>query len=173
MDFRVGRWPFAPRFKFSDWNRKEETDETFGATLENGGESPFLRTGDLGFLKNGELFVTGRIKDMMIFRGQNHYPQDIEFTVTQSHSSLQPDGCAAFSIEVEGEERLVVIVEVVRHRLLDASSLKETIACAILEHHELQAYAICFVNLYGFKKTANGKVQRKRCKAAFLEGTLE
>jgi acyl-CoA synthetase (AMP-forming)/AMP-acid ligase II/acyl carrier protein len=96
------------------WNKPDETKKTFHAYLADTGEGPFLRTGDLGFLKEGELFVTGRLKDLIIIRGKNYYPQDIEFTVEQSYPALCPECSAAFSIEVNGEEQLVIVTEVER-----------------------------------------------------------
>lgn len=108
-------WISGPGVASGYWNRPEETKQTFGAYLADTGEGPFLRTGDLGFLKDGELFVTGRLKDLIIIGGRNHYPQDIERTVEQSHPSLRPGCCVAFSIDVEGEEQLVVAAEVERH----------------------------------------------------------
>lgn len=97
------------------WCRPEQTQETFQAVIANTGESPFLRTGDLGFLsEDGELFVTGRLKDVIIIRGRNHYPQDIELTVEQSHSALISNRSAAFSVEIDGDEKLVIVAEVER-----------------------------------------------------------
>ena len=80
------------------WNNPEETARTFGARLRDTGEGPFLRTGDLGFMKDGEVFVTGRLKDLLIVRGRNHYPQDIERTVEQTHVLCRAGGAAAFSV---------------------------------------------------------------------------
>ncbi|PYQ61978.1 MAG: hypothetical protein DMF53_14145, partial [Acidobacteria bacterium] len=102
-------WVSAPSVAQGYWRRPEETERTFGARLA-GGEGPFLRTGDLGFVADGELFVTGRLKDLIILRGRNHYPQDIELTVERSHPALRPGCGAAFAVEREGEERLVVAV---------------------------------------------------------------
>ncbi len=99
------------------WNRSEETEGIFQARLAETGEGPFLRTGDLGFLKDGELFVTGRLKDLIIVAGHNHYPQDIELTVEGSHPSVRPGCCAAFSVDIDGEERLVIVTEVERRSL--------------------------------------------------------
>jgi acyl-CoA synthetase (AMP-forming)/AMP-acid ligase II len=96
------------------WNQTENTQETFNAYLINSGKGPYLRTGDLGFIQDGELFVTGRLKDIIIIRGSNYYPQDIERTVEQSHSSLCSNASAVFSIELENEERLVIVAEVER-----------------------------------------------------------
>jgi len=102
-------WIVSPSVAQGYWQRPEETERTFRAYLADTGEGPFLRTGDLGFFQDGELFVTGRLKDLIIIRGRNHYPQDIELTVEQSHPALKPGAGIAFSIDVAGEERLVVV----------------------------------------------------------------
>ncbi|MDZ7967991.1 MAG: fatty acyl-AMP ligase [Nostoc sp. DedSLP03] len=96
------------------WNKPQETQQTFNTQLRDTKEGLFLRTGDLGFLLDGELFITGRLKDIIIIRGQNHYPQDIEFTVENNHPALRPNCGAAFSVEIEGVEQLVIIQEVER-----------------------------------------------------------
>ena len=96
------------------WNRPEETELTFHAYLADTGEGPFLRTGDLGFLRDGELFVTGRLKDLIIIGGRNLYPHDIELTVEQSHAAVRPGCCVAFSVDVADEERLIIAAEVER-----------------------------------------------------------
>src|SRR6185312_8150687 len=100
-------WISGPSVAHGYWNRPEETEHGFKAYLADTGEGPFLRTGDLGFLKDGELFVTGRLKDLIIIDGYNHYPQDIELTVERSHPAVRAGCCAAFSVDVAGEERLV------------------------------------------------------------------
>ena len=105
-------WVSAPSVAHGYWNRPEETELTFHAYLADSGEGPFLRTGDLGFLGDGELFVTGRLKDLIIIGGRNLYPQEIELTVQQSHPAVRPACCAAFSVEVADEERLIVAAEV-------------------------------------------------------------
>ncbi len=107
-------WLAGPSIARGYWGRPPETEQTFRAHIAGTEEGPFLRTGDLGFLQDGELFVTGRLKDLIIIRGRNHYPQDIERTVEQSHPAFQPGWCAAFSVDIDGEERLVVVVEVER-----------------------------------------------------------
>ncbi|NEO62343.1 MAG: fatty acyl-AMP ligase [Moorea sp. SIO4G2] len=157
------------------WNRPEETKHTFEAYLADTGEGPFLRTGDLGFIKNGQLFVTGRLKDVIIIRGQNHYPQDIEFTVEQSHPALRKNSEAAFGVEVDGEEKLVVVQEVERSwlRKLDFDEVNGDIRQALMEQHELQVYAIALIQPGSIPKTSSGKIMRQACRIKFLEGTLE
>ena len=119
------------------WNQREATLQTFRARLEGDSEEAFLRTGDLGFLHEGELYVTGRVKDLIIIRGLNHYPQDIEQTVEQSHRALRPGCGAAFSLEFEGEERLVVVQEVQRTRTATDQEIIEAIRQRIAEEHDL------------------------------------
>jgi len=157
------------------WMRDQASEQTFGAHLANAGEEPFLRTGDLGFLLDGELFVTGRIKDMIIIRGQNHYPQDIELTVQKSHSALRPNCGAAFSVEVEGVERLVIAQEVERSylRQLDVDEVVKAIRQAVSEQHQLQVYAVVLLKTASIPKTSSGKIQRHACRDGFLNGSLD
>ncbi|MCC5622745.1 AMP-binding protein [Nostoc sp. CHAB 5715] len=156
------------------WGRVEETQATFRATLASGSGS-FLRTGDLGFLRGEELFVTARIKDVIIIRGQNYYPQDIEASVAHSHEMLNPHWGAAFNVEVSGEERLVVVQEVERSawRGLDTAAIITAIRGAISREHELQVYAICLLKPSSIPKTSSGKVQRHACKSGFLDHNLD
>ncbi|HCU23862.1 MAG TPA: non-ribosomal peptide synthetase, partial [Deltaproteobacteria bacterium] len=107
-------WVCGPSVAQGYWRQPKATREVFQAHLKDTKEGPFLRTGDLGFLKKGELFLTGRIKDVIIIHGQNHYPQDIEESVQKSSPGLRPGCGAAFSVPVEGEEKLVVVQEVDR-----------------------------------------------------------
>ncbi|MDJ0796443.1 MAG: fatty acyl-AMP ligase [Calothrix sp. MO_167.B12] len=156
------------------WNRSSATEETFQAYLKDTGEGPFLRTGDLGFLLNGELFVTGRLKDMIIIRGQNHYPQDIEMTVEKSHPALRPNCGAAFMIEIKGKEKLVIVQEVERTylRKLDINEVVGNILEAVAAEHSLQASAVVLVKTASIPKTSSGKIQRGACRAQFLNGSL-
>src|SRR5262249_34992142 len=142
--WQVGEiWVSGPSVARGYWNRSEETAETFGARLADRDDGPYLRTGDLGFVQDGELFVTGRLKDMIIIRGSNHYPQDIEKTVEASHPALQSSGAAAFSVDVEGEEQLVVVAEVERQsRNADVAEVTGAIKQALAEHHELSVHAV-------------------------------
>ncbi len=155
------------------WDRAEETEQTFRARLADTGAGPFLRTGDLGFLKDGELFVTGRLKDLLIIRGRNHYPQDIELTVERSHPAARPGCGAAFSVDVAGEERLVVVQEVYTDRQWDADEVIGAIRQAVAEVHEVQVYTVVLIQPRSIPKTSSGKIQRHACKAGFLAGTLD
>jgi acyl-CoA synthetase (AMP-forming)/AMP-acid ligase II/acyl carrier protein len=157
------------------WNRTEETRRIFRAYLADTGEGPFLRTEDLGFVENGELFVTGRIKDLIIIRGRNHYPQDIELTVEQSHPALRPSYGAAFSVDVDGEERLGIAFEVERQylRKLDGDAVVRTIRQAVAEQHALEFYAILLLKTGSIPKTSSGKIQRHACRTGFLNNSLD
>ena len=157
------------------WNRPKATQETFHACLNDTGEGPFLRTGDLGFFLGGELFVTGRIKDILIIRGQNHYPQDIERTVQKSHPALRQDCGVAFSLTINTEERLVIVQEIHRQhvRQLDIQEVIGNICEAVVAQHGVQVYQTLLVKPGSILKTSSGKVQRQACKAAFLTDTLK
>lgn len=174
-DGQVGEiWVAGPSVAQGYWQQPTATAETFQAYLADSGEGPFLRTGDLGFLHNGELFVTGRIKDMIIIRGRNHYPQDIEETVAQSHEALQSGSGVAFAVEVNGEERLVVVQEIKRAYLRTAN-LEEVLGNvrqAVVQVHQLQIHATLLLKPGALPKTSSGKVQRRACREAFLHNRL-
>jgi len=154
------------------WDRPEETARTFQARLANG-EGPFLRTGDLGAVVDGELYVTGRIKEMIIIRGRNHYPQDLEQTVQACHPALRPGAGAAFSVELDGAEGLVIVQEVERaQRRSDPAELVLAIRRAMTEEHEIEPHAIVLLRPGSILKTSSGKIQRTACRTAFLERSL-
>ncbi|PSB02444.1 fatty acyl-AMP ligase [Merismopedia glauca] len=157
------------------WNRPLETEQNFQAYLKDSGAEPFFRTGDLGFIQNDELFITGRIKDVIIIRGRNHYPQDIELTVEQSHIALQPAASAAFTVEIEGLEKLVILQEVKRTYLkqIDVEEAIGNIRQAVTKEHELQVHAILLLKTQSIPKTSSGKIQRHACREQFLQGNLE
>ncbi|MEW6735629.1 MAG: MupA/Atu3671 family FMN-dependent luciferase-like monooxygenase, partial [Acidobacteriota bacterium] len=171
---RVGEiWVSSPSVAIGYWQRDSQTLQTFQAYLADTGEGPFLRTGDLGFLKDGELFITGRVKDVILIRGRNHYPQDIELTVEQSSSAVRPGCSAAFSIEVDGEEKLVIVVEVDKRLPVDTELTMRAIRQAISQHHELQVYTIALLKAGSIPKTSSGKIQRHACRLGFLNQGLE
>ncbi|HEX4204093.1 MAG TPA: beta-ketoacyl synthase N-terminal-like domain-containing protein, partial [Ktedonobacteraceae bacterium] len=131
-------------------------------------------TGDLGFAHDGQLFITGRLKDLIIIRGTNHYPQDIELTVDACHPALRAGSGAAFSVEAAGEERLVIVQEVERQYL--RSNLDEVVQAirkTVAENHELQTYAVVLLKTGTMLKTSSGKVQRRGARQAFLADELE
>lgn len=165
-------WVSGPSVAEGYWNQPEKTAETFGAYLAASHEGPFLRTGDLGVLHGGELFVIARLKDLIIIRGHNHYPQDIELTVERSHSALRPGCCAAFSVPVAGEERLVVMQEIGR-QMADTNQVVQAIRQAVAEEHELQVYAVVLLEAGSIPKTSSGKIQRHACQAGFMSNSIE
>ena len=166
-------WVAGPSVAAGYWEHPEETRRTFGAAISGGDTTPFLRTGDLGFFDDEELFVAGRLKDVIIIRGRNYHPHDIEATVQSVHPALRADCGAAFGVEVRGEERLVVVQEIDRQtRTLDLQELRWEIRRAISRRFELQLHDIVFLRNGTLPKTTSGKVQRHACKAGYIAGTL-
>lgn len=162
------------------WQRKEITENIFHAYTQDTKLGPFLRTGDLGFLSEGELFVTGRLKDLIIIRGRNHYPQDIEESVANCHQAINSESGAAFALEVGEEEQLVVIFEVKRtflNKINQDEELKQEIFTqirqTIAENHELQVYSIVLIKTGSIPKTSSGKITRYACRQGFLDNTLQ
>ncbi|MEH2207716.1 MAG: aminotransferase class I/II-fold pyridoxal phosphate-dependent enzyme [Nostoc sp.] len=157
------------------WNRSEETQKTFGAYLADTGEGPFLRTGDLGFWEDeAGLFITGRLKDLLVIRGRNHYPQDIEQTVEISHPGLAFHSSAAFTVEMDGSDCLIVVSEVKRTYLrnLNVDEVVKAIRKEVLREHDLQVYRILLLKPGTLPKTSSGKIQRLICRENFLAGNL-
>ena len=167
-------WVAGPSVAQGYWNRPEETEQTFNAHILDTQEGPFLRTGDMGFLADNELFITGRIKDVIILWGNNHYPHFLEMTVEQSHPALRPAGGAVFGTEVDGEERLVVVQEIESRALkvLDAEEVIGAIRQNLGMHHMLEPHAIALLRPGSTPKTPTGKTQRRACKAKYLANEL-
>ncbi len=168
------------------WQRPEATAYTFGGRLsgsnddvnddEGADEGPgagYLRTGDLGFLHEGELFVTGRIKDLIIVRGRNVYPQDIEQEVAACHPALRPGCGAAFGVERGGVERLVIVQEAGEHPSLDIDAVVRDVRQRLAASHDLQLETLVLIQPRTIAKTSSGKIQRHACKLAFLAGSLD
>jgi acyl-CoA synthetase (AMP-forming)/AMP-acid ligase II len=175
-DGQVGEiWVAGPSVAQGYWNRPEETQQTFKAYIQNTNEGPFLRTGDLGFIRNGELFVTGRLKDMIVIRGRNYYPQDIERLVQESHPALEEGRGAAFSVDRLGEERLVVAQEIkyTCRRSLDVAEVTGNIREAVAQQFGLDVLAVVLLKSGGVQRTSSGKIQRRTCRANFLANRLD
>jgi acyl-CoA synthetase (AMP-forming)/AMP-acid ligase II len=167
-------WISGPSVARGYWNRPEETQDSFGARLADTGAGPYLRTGDLGFFHDGHLFVTGRLKDLIIVRGQNYYPQDIERTAEESHPALRPGNGAAFLVDADGSDHLVVVQEVQRTwlRRLDVGEVAGNIRGAVAEEHGLQVSALVLAMPGSVPRTSSGKIRRRACKAALIAGHL-
>ena len=172
---RVGEiWTAGTGIGRGYWQREEQTANTFQANLANNSDKTYLRTGDLGFIKDDELYITGRIKDMMILWGRNHYPQHIEETVETCHLALRPNHGAAFSVEVNGEEQLVVAHEINRSdlRKLNAEEVIGAIRLAVGEQNMANVFAVALLKTGSIPKTTSGKIQRRTCQKMFLDGSL-
>lgn len=195
-------WIKGPSVGQGYWDNLEDTNKLFRAYLQDSGEGPFLRTEDLGFIKHDQLFITGRLKDIIIVHGLNHYPQDIESTVESCHPSLRPGCSAAFSIDHRNEEELVIVAEVERRYRKEEISVPDinatrredaeinafspdldnpvntkevtgSIRQAINEYHDLKVYSVVLIKAGSIPKTSSGKIQRHACKLAYLADTLE
>jgi acyl-CoA synthetase (AMP-forming)/AMP-acid ligase II len=168
-------WISGPSISGGYWNREEATRETFGRSLAGASDSSFLRTGDIGFLKDGELYVTGRQKDLIIYNGRNIYPQDIEKTVQSLNPALKMDAGAAFGLEnSQGSENVVIVQEVDRKTAaeLDYDHVAAQIKEAILEAHGIPVLGISFIKMNSIPLTSSGKIQRHVCKKLFLSNGL-
>lgn len=154
------------------WQQREETERTFNAYTADG-DGPYLRTGDLGFLFEDQLYVSGRIKDMIIVRGVNRYPQDIESTVEQASDVVQAGGVAAFAMNFDGREQLVIVAETIRQRDLDWDSELQAIRRAVTEEHDLPPDAVYLIRNSSVPKTSSGKIQRHACLHAVRDNELK
>jgi len=182
-DGEIGEiWLAGPSVARGYWKLPTETAATFHARLADSGEGPFLRTGDLGFLWNGQLFIAGRRKDLIIVDGRNHYPQDLELTVEQSHAAFRAGCSAAFSIDVDGAERVVVVAEADPHWNLSSdapvnadpkAALFRAARRAVAVDHDVDLHQLCLVRLGSIPKTTSGKIRRQACRTGFLAGTLQ
>ncbi len=175
-EHQVGEiWIRSPSVGSGYWNKKEATEESFHARLANGDDNGlnYLRTGDLGFIGDGELFVTGRLKDLIIVRGVNRYPQDIERTVEQTDNRLQAGAVGAFALEMDDQERLIIVAETERRRHKDWSDVIEKVRRNVTAEHELPPDGIVLVRFGSIPKTSSGKIQRGACREDFLNDQLQ
>ncbi len=156
------------------WAKPAATEEVFQVYLPETNEGPFLRTGDLGFFYQDELYVTGRGKDMLILRGRNLYPQDLEATAEESHHALARSNSAAFAVEYAGAERLVIVAEVAREyrHALDVQEIAARLRLALAAEHEIELFALALLAPGALPKTSSGKIRRGACRQAFISNTL-
>ncbi len=167
-------WISGPSVAMGYWENQQQSIKNMGLSLANHAGKTFLRSGDLGYLHDGELFVVGRIKDVIIIRGRNHYPQDIELTVSQTSNAFRHSGCAAFSCKIDGSSQLIVVQEIERVSIkkFDPIEARRQVIEQITSNHDIKAHQILFIRPLTLPKTSSGKVQRSRTKQMFTEGTL-
>jgi acyl-coenzyme A synthetase/AMP-(fatty) acid ligase len=181
-------WISSPSVTKGYWRREEETSQTFGAMLANG-RGPYLRTGDLGVLIEGELFVAGRLKDLLIVRGLKHYPQDLELTIERQHPAIRPGCVAVFSLESH-DECIAVAAELdprslstsktnapaltsLLHESKDViSDLIVRICQAVAEIHGVQLHTVALLKPGALPKTSSGKIRHRACAQALCGGQL-
>jgi len=172
-DDEVGEiWVSGSSVACGYWNKPSETEFTFDARLPNSKDESFLRTGDLGFLHEGELYITGRIKNLIISEGKNHYPHDIEKTIEGSHPAIRQTGCAVFSIYRSGAENIIVVVEIDYKFIVRSEEVIKTIREAVSMHHGLHVNDIVLTNPGGIPKTTSGKIKHFLCKEYYLAETF-
>ena len=168
-------WVSGPGVAKGYWKREEDTHETFVAGPIEESDEVYLRTGDLGFVADNELYVAGRLKDLIIVRGANHYPQDIEWSVERAHPGFRPGCGAAFAIERDGEECVVITHELERSYLRNPATdeIGKAAVRAVSSEHELRVEAVVLLKTGSVPRTSSGKIQRRMCHKRFMEGTLD
>jgi amino acid adenylation domain-containing protein len=168
-------WIHGQSVAMGYWGRPDISAATFAATLEPPDGRTYLRTGDLAYARNGQLYICGRIKDLIIIRGRNHHPQDVEATVERAHAGVQPGCTAAFGIENDDAgEGLVVVAEVGRRvHADDLEHIGPSIVREIRREHGLSPQEVVLIASGTIPKTTSGKIQRGACKRAWQEGDLE
>ncbi|HEY8981037.1 MAG TPA: aminotransferase class I/II-fold pyridoxal phosphate-dependent enzyme [Streptomyces sp.] len=167
---RIGEiWAAGGSVAHGYWRRPEATEETFRARIEGEGPRHYLRTADLGFMTDGQLYVVGRTKDVIVVQGRNHYPHDVELTVEKTDPAIRGDNGAAFSVEVDGAEEMVVAYEVTSRQVKNIPALLAEVRSAIAQAHEITPHAVVLLKRGAVHKTTSGKIQRQACRAAFLD----
>ena len=184
-DQTVGEiWVRGPSVADHYWGKPELSAATFQACLTPDADQdsqapadtkPFLRTGDLGFIYHGELFVSGRLKDLIIIAGRNFFAHELEAAIQSAHEALKVDGGAAFSVTSgeSGEERLVIVQEILRPKKFSQAELIEIIRTTLAEQFDLSPVAVVLVVAGSLSKTSSGKLQRALCRTQFIAGELQ
>jgi acyl-CoA synthetase (AMP-forming)/AMP-acid ligase II len=180
-------WVSGEMIALGYWNRPEETAATFHAQIAGGNGKRYLRTGDLGFMAGDEFVFTGRLKDLIIVEGRNHYPQDIEKTVEASHPALRPGCSIAFSLEEDSQVQVIVVAELNKEwRVDDLSSpqtddsrvpvsrkeIEKAVRREVAEEHQIRVHSVVLIPTGTIPKTTSGKLQRGGCRQKFLAGAL-
>ncbi len=167
-------WVHGPSVAGGYFGDEEASRETFAATLDGTPEdSRWLRTGDLGCIVDGELYITGRAKDVVVKNGVNYAAEDLETTVEQLRlGSLHANGCAAFSHDDGLRERLVIVSEIARDAVAAWSEVADQIVAAVATAHGTPADSVVFVNRGGIPRTTSGKIKRSECRALYSRGEL-
>ncbi|MEX2151895.1 MAG: aminotransferase class I/II-fold pyridoxal phosphate-dependent enzyme [Gemmatimonadaceae bacterium] len=172
---RIGEiWVSGHSVSSGYWNHADESRLTFSADIAGEAGGPYLRTGDLGFVDDGQLFVTGRLKDLIILGGRNYYPQDLELAAERSHQSLRPGHAAAFALTDDGRERLAIALEVTRHhRESENEAVFSAVRRALAEREGVLPDVVVLVRQNGIPRTSSGKVQRRATRTMLLANTLD
>ncbi|HSG67745.1 MAG TPA: AMP-binding protein, partial [Bacteroidales bacterium] len=167
-------WANGPSVARGYWNDPEATDKTFNACISVSGSGPWLRTGDLGFIHDGQIYVSGRLKDLIIIRGSNFFPNDIEHTVESSHQAIRQNASAAFSADIKGEEQLVIVAELERQYMRDIpeNEIMASVRERIFREYNIQPYAIVLIRTGSILKTSSGKIQRSAVRNAWEKDQL-
>ncbi len=173
---RIGEiWVRGPNVTAGYWGNEDLDARSFRALRSAASDALYFRTGDLGFVLEGELYVSGRLKDVIVLKGRNFYPQDIELAVERAHPAFEPGGTAAFSVEQDDEDRLVVVQEVKRvHR--NADELDDFVGAAkaaVSREFEILAHEVVLVRPLSIPKTSSGKIRRNQCRQQYLSDSLE
>jgi acyl-CoA synthetase (AMP-forming)/AMP-acid ligase II len=155
------------------WGAPEATARTFGAQLSGGDGTRFLRTGDLGFKENGQLFVSGRLKDLVIVRGRKLHPEDVELGIQGCDPALRPGTVAVFGFLREGQERIGIVAGIDIAQAEAAPRIIGELRRRVTENHQVEPSAIVLIRPGHFPRTSSGKVQRHACRDAFLRGELQ
>lgn len=176
MQDQVGEiWIQGPSVAQAYWNKPDLSTSVFGARISNEEDSGrYLRTGDLGFIRDGHLFITGRQKDVIILRGRNYYPQDLELVAAESHAALMQDGTVAFEIDADNSAGLVIVQEVKRASLkgFDAALAAAAMRTAVTAAFQIDMHAIVFIGPHRLPRTSSGKVQRAQTRRMYLNEEL-
>ncbi|HET7699082.1 MAG TPA: fatty acyl-AMP ligase [Vicinamibacterales bacterium] len=165
-------WVRGPSVAAGYWNDAAETARAFGWMLD--GRGPFMRTGDLGAVSGGSLFVTGRLKDAIVIAGRKYWAEDVEASLDDLHPDLMHGACAAFAVDVEGQERLAIVHEVKRHAAPQRhDDLVDAIRRRVADQWSLPVHAIRLLKPGALPRTTSGKPRRFVCRAALAASTLD